>query len=165
MKNLLVVKLCGALLILFIAGSLQAQETGIKTLPPITVTSSAGVSQKVSEAFQSSFKNAVNPTWYRLNKQYLVEFITGDINNRALFQKNGNMIYHIRYGHENNLPKEVRRLVKSNYVDFNIVQAINVLEDNRDIWVVSMEGENKLIMARVEDGTLEEVSNLNKSSK
>ena len=67
------------------------------------------------------------------------------------------------YGHENNLPKEVRRLVKSNYVDFNIAQVINVQENNRDIWVVSLEDDKKLIMARVEDGALEEVSNMDKS--
>ena len=163
MKNLFVVRLCGGLFILLLAGSLQAQETGVKTLPAVTVTSTANVNQKVSQAFHSNFKDAVNATWYRLDKDYLVEFITGDMNHRALYQRNGAIIYHISYGHENDLPKEVRRLVKSNYVDFNIVQAINVQEDNRDIWVVSLEDDKKLIMARVEDGALEEVSNMDKA--
>jgi len=163
MKRFTFLRLCGGLFLLLIAGSLQAQQNGIKTLPNVTVTSTASVNQKVSDAFNASFKDAVSPTWYRLNKDYLVEFITGDMNNRALFKKNGSLVYQISYGHENNLPKEVRYLVKSNYVDFNIVQAINVLEDNRNIWVINLEDDKKFIITRVEEGALEEVSNFNKS--
>ena len=43
------------------------------------------------------------------------------------------------------------------------MQAINVKEDNRDIWVVNLEDDKKLIIARVEDDGLEEVGNYNKS--
>lgn len=163
MKRLSFLRLCGGLFLLLIAGSVQAQQNGIKTLPNVTVTSTASVNQKVSDAFNASFKDAVSATWYRLNKDYLVEFITGDMNNRALFKKNGSLIYQISYGHENNLPKDIRRMIKSNYVDYNIVQAINVKEDNRNIWVVNLEDDKKLIIARVEDDALEEVGNYNKS--
>ncbi len=163
MKRLSFFGLCGGLFLLLFAGNVQAQQNGIKTLPDVTVTSSANVSQKVSNAFQTYFKDAVSPTWYRLNKDYLVEFITGDMNNRALFKKNGALIYQIGYGHETNLPKDIRRLIKSNYVDYDIKQAINVKEDNRDIWVVNLEDDKKLIIARVEDDALEEVGNYNKS--
>jgi len=163
MKNLSVSQLCGGLLLLLFTSSLQAQQNGITILPTVTVTSIASVNKKVSDAFQSSFKNAVNAIWYRLNKDYLVEFITGDMNNRALYKRNGALVYQISYGHENNLPKEVRRLVKSNYIDFNIMQAIHVQENNRDIWVVNLEDDKKLIIARVEDDALEEVYNLDKS--
>ena len=163
MKHVSISRLCGGLLLLFIAGNLQAQQTGIKTLPNVTVTSTASVSKKVSDAFQTTFKNAVSPAWYRLDKDYMVKFITGDMNNTALFRRNGALVYQISYGHESNMPKEVRRLVKSNYVDFNIVQAINVQEANRNIWVINLEDNSKLVMARVEDDALEEVSNFNKT--
>jgi len=162
MKNLSVLRLFIGLFILLFATSVHAQDKGIKSLPPVTVTTPASVNSRVLEAFQSSFKDAVSPTWYRLNKNYLVEFIIGDMKNRALYKKNGSIVYQISYGHENNLPKEVRRLVKSNYVDFNIVQAINVQEDDRNIWVVNLEDSNKFVMVRVEDDALEEVSNINK---
>ena len=163
MKNLVVVRLFAGLFILLFATGAYAQDKGIKALPPVTVTTSANVSKKVLASFQSSFKDAVSPIWYRLNKDYLVEFIVGDMKNRALYQKNGAIVYQISYGHENNLPKEVRRLVKSNYIDFNIVQAINVQEDERNIWVVNLEDNDKFIIVRVEDEALEEVSNLDRS--
>jgi len=163
MKHLSFLRLGIGLFLLLFAVNLQAQDNSIKTLPTVTVTSTATVNKKVSDAFNDSFKDAVSATWYRLDKDYLVKFITGDMNNTALYKRNGALIYEISYGHENNLPKEIRRLVKSNYVDFNIVQAINVKEYNRDIWVINLEDDKKLIMARVEEGALEEVSNLDKS--
>jgi len=163
MKHVSFLRLCGGLFLLLFAGTLQAQDNGIKTLPTVTVTSTASVSKKVSDAFNDDFKDAVSPAWYRLDKDYLVRFITGDMNNTALYKKNGALIYQISYGHEKDLPKEVRRIVKSNYIDFNIVQAINVKEDNRDIWVVNLEDDRKLIITRIEEGELEEVSNLDKS--
>jgi hypothetical protein len=162
MKHLSLLRLCGGLFLLLFAGSLQAQDS-VKTLPPVTVTSSTNVTKKVSDAFLDDFKDAVNPTWYRLDKDYLVKFITADMNNTALYKKNGNLIYHISYGYEHNLPQDIRHLVKVNYIDFKIVQAINVKENRRDIWVINLEDDKKFIMARVEDGELEEVSNHDKS--
>jgi len=163
MKRLSFLRLCIGVFILLFASSLKAQENGIKTLPTVTVTSTASVNKKVSDAFQTSFKDAVNPTWYRLDKDYMVKFITGDMNNTALYRKNGALIYQISYGHESNLPKEVRRLIKSNYVDFDIMQAINVKENNRDIWVVNLEDDKNFVIARVEESALEEVANYDKS--
>src|SRR5437899_6911237 len=106
MKHLSFLRLYVGLFLMLFATNLQAQQNGIKTLPNVTVTSTATVNQKVSEAFQASFKGAVSPTWYRINKDYIVKFITGDMNNTALFKRNGALVYQISYGHENNLPKE-----------------------------------------------------------
>ncbi len=80
-----------------------------------------------------------------------------------MFRRNGIIVYHIKYGSEKNLPKEVRRLVKSNYVDFNITKAINVEEDSRNIWVVNMEDDKNYITVRVENGQLEQVSYIKKA--
>lgn len=151
------------LLTLCIVNTIQAQENGMKKLPDITVTTTTNVSKKVSDIFKATFKDAENPVWTRVNRDYLVEFITRDINNRVLFHRNGTIIYHIKYGSEKNLPREVRRLVKSNYVDENITRAMNVQEGGRDIWVVNMEDNKKYIIVRVEGGELEEVSNVNRS--
>src|SRR3954451_9637882 len=107
MKHLSLLRFCGALSLLLFAGSLHAQDS-VKTLPTVTVTSSTNVTKKVSDAFHDDFKDAVNPTWYRLDKDYLVKFIMGDMNNSALYKKNGALVYQISYGKETNLPKDVR---------------------------------------------------------
>jgi len=163
MKANIIYRLSCFLLTLFIVNVVPAQETGMKKLPDVTVTSTTNVSKKVSDIFKATFPDAQNAKWSKLNKDFLVEFITADLNNRVLFHKNGAIVYHIRYGGEKNLPTEVRKLVKSNYFDYNIIKAINVQEDNRDIWIVNLEDNKKLLIVRVEGGELEEVSNLNKS--
>lgn len=145
---------------LAITAKVSAQE---QVLPPVTVTTTSNVNKAVSKSFQSAFKDATNTQWYKVNRNYLATFITNDQKNRALFQKNGYLIYHITYGKENNMPDDVRKLVKSNYVDYNITSAINVQESGRNIWVVNLETDKKLILARVEDGALEEVGNYDKS--
>ncbi len=156
-------KWISGLIALLITSNLFAQNTDVKTLPDVTITSGTNVSKKVSDVFATSFKDATNTRWYKANKSYLVRFITADMNNQALYSKRGYLIYHIAYGHENNLPKDIRKTIKSNYVDYNITHAINVKQDRRNIWVVNLEDDKSLIIARVEDGELEEVSNLSKA--
>lgn len=165
MKTQTIFRLGSFLITLFFVSGLQAQKNNMKKLPDVTVTSTTNVSQKVEDIFKKSFPDAQDAKWSKLNKDYLVEFITADIDNRMLFHRNGAIVYHIRYGGEKNLPTAVRRLVKSNYdyVDLNIIKAINVQEDRRDIWVVNLEDSKKFVVVRVEEGELEEVSSLNKS--
>src|SRR5215210_4556919 len=136
MKKQFIAKLCGVLLGLLMVSSSFAQED-TTTLPTVVVTATTNVNKKVADLFKSEFKDAVDPTWTKLNQNYLVRFITGDMNNSVLYRKNGALVYHIGYGHENNLPKEVRDVVKSNYVDYLITHTINVKQDNRNIWIVN----------------------------
>lgn len=165
MKFTFIATLGGCMLTLFTVNNSVAQKKGMTTLPDVTVTATTNVSKKVAEVFNATFKDAQDVQWSKLNKDFLAQFITADLNNRVLFHKNGEIVYHLKYGHENNLPQEVRKLVKSqyDYVDFNITSAINVLEDKRNIWVVNLEDNKKYVIVRVEDGEIEEVSNLNKS--
>ena len=150
------------LLILFIPG-VSAQDTSFKALPSITVTPKTNVPTAVNSSFNASFQNAQNPEWYKLNKRYLVTFLTDDQKNRALYAKSGELIYHIHYGVEQNLPDDIRKMVKSNYVDYNIIMAISVNQDKRNIWVVNLEGKNDYIIVREEDDQLEQVEKMKKT--
>ncbi len=154
MKFQFISALSGFMLALFSVNSIQAQEGGMKKLPDVTVTTTTNVSKKVNDIFKATFPDATNEKWSKLNKDYLVEFITADLNNRVLFHKKGSIIYHIKYGTEKHLPSQVRKLVKSNYdyVDYHITKAINVQEDRRDIWVVNLEDDKKFVIVRVEEG-------------
>ena len=142
----------------------DAQDDTMRTLPPVVISTTTNVTKAVDDAFHRQFKDAEDPKWHKVNKDYLVSFITADMKNNALFKKSGKLVYHIRYGHENNLPDEIRKQVRDAYADYNITNAVNVRENNRDIWVVNLEGLKKLVIVRVEEGELEEVRNFTKSS-
>jgi len=115
---------------------------------------------KIDKALNGYFKNASNIRWYEIKNNYVVKFKLNGHENRALFTKNGNLVYHITYGTEGLLPADVRSLVKSEYYDQKITKVLKVNQDQRTIWVVHMEDEKEFILARVEDGQLEETKRM-----
>jgi hypothetical protein len=117
---------------------------------------------KIERALVGYFKNATNIRWYEIKNNYLVKFKLDGHENRALFTRNGQIIYHIIYGTEKLLPADVRKLVKSEYYDQKITRVLKVNQDKKTIWVVHMEDEKEFILARVEDGELEETKRMEK---
>ena len=143
-----------------------SQEGTIKELPAITITassSSAVISAKINKAFNQFFAGATSLRWYEIDKKFLVKFIMNDQENRALFTKNGQLVYHITYGTEGFLPKDVRHLVTAKYYDQKITRVLKVEQNERKIWVISLEDAKDIIMARVEDMELEETQRMTKT--
>jgi hypothetical protein len=66
-------------------------------------------------------------------------------------------VYDISYGYEQNLPDEMKELVKRNYDDYNIIRTINIKTGGRNIWVVKLEGLKKYITVRIEEKEIDEV--------
>jgi hypothetical protein len=165
MKKHFVSTLFVGVILIFAGGSTYAQDTiPIKTLPTVTVTAThKNIPEKVWKNFREYFGNAENPTWYMTNKNFLIKFMTDDNINRALFTKRGDLIYHISYGYEKNLPEDIRRQVKSTYYDYDITRAIKVTEADRVIWVVNLEDAKNLILVRLEEGEMEEVQKVKRS--
>jgi len=73
------------------------------------------------------------------------------------------MVYHISYGYEKNLEGDVKDMVQSAYPQYKIIRAIRVRMENRDVWVLNLEGAKRLILVRIEEGQLEEVKNFAKT--
>jgi hypothetical protein len=164
MKKQLISSICGGLISLLSFNSSFAQGETFKELSPITVTATASnISAKVTRAFGQFFKDATHLRWYEIDKKFLVKFIQNDQENRALFTGKGQLVYHISYGIEKNLPAEVRHLVKSNYYDQSITRVLKVNQDQRNIWVISLEDAKEHIMIRVENMEMEETQRMQKS--
>ena len=143
--------------------SLQAQDS-VKTLPPITITATQKhIPEKVWDSFHGYFANAQDPKAYEINKDYLIRFMTDENVNHALFTKGGEFVYHISFGLEKNMPEEVRDAVKSVYYNYDITRAIRVTDGRRLVWVVNLENAKHLVLARMENGEVEEVQRLKKS--
>jgi hypothetical protein len=143
-----------------------AQADKFKELPLITITASTStvkVNAKIDRAFSQFFQNATNLRWYEVEKKMLAKFIMNERENRALFTKNGELVYQLAYGTEAFLPQEVRHLVKSKYYDQTITRVLKVNQDKRTIWVIRLEDAKDHIMARVEDMELEETQRLHKA--
>jgi len=165
MKKQFIIKYCMGLLLNFVVVGLYAQDTmPIKTLPIVTVSATRKViPEKVWKNFRNYFARAENPRWFMANKSYLVRFMTDENLNHALFTKRGNLVYHISYGYENNLPDDIRNLVRRYYPDCTITKAIKVEDADRLVWLINLvDGKNYLVV-RVEAGEMEEVEKLDKA--
>lgn len=158
MKTLIILILFGCL---FTVNNASAQQEKDKMLPVVTITATGtSVSEKVRKAFKTSFQSAEKTRWYQENQNYLVKFIQDDQEHNALYRKNGQLIYHVKYGNGENLPYAVKNQVKSKYNGYQIARVFNVIQDSRNVWIVNLENDDYMIMSRIEGGVLDEVSRL-----
>ena len=159
-KNMLVVALA---LLTGHAGLFAQDRDKVITLPEIKVTSISLAAPKVSDAFRKAFPDAENLSWYKYDREYLAKFLAKDMEHNALFRQNGYMKYDISYGYEKNVPEETKKLVTDSYDNYNIIRAINIKAEGRDIWIVKMEGMKKYITIRVENNEMDEVESFYKT--
>jgi hypothetical protein len=148
---------------LVIAFGVQTAFCQEQPMPALTVTAKSNITKAVRESFHETFPDAEHTQWSKVNKNFLVQFISADQKHRALFTKGGYLIYHLSFGTESNLPEDITRKVQSTYPPYSITRVVHVREGDRDIWVVNMETDRKLILARVEEGEVQEVGNYDKT--
>jgi hypothetical protein len=130
-------------------------ESGVeKTMKVVSVDANL----KLQKSFNRQFKDAGQVTWYSLGKKYLAQFNYHDRKTTALFTKNGYNIYSFAQSGEKDLPKNYRRMIKSMYVDFDILNAIeiNTAELKHPVWLVNIQSEDNIVIARITDGGLDE---------
>lgn len=117
------------------------------------------VKAKVMRSFISLFADAANVKWTTGNGQYFVSFTQNDKLCNAAFTSDGALVRSLQYGTEKDLPREVRKLLKSNYLDYKIDAVTDLTTNDLKAWVVNLTDANSLIVASVCDGNLEELHN------
>ena len=144
MKTLILSLFCGCMLF---ANQLFAQKEKSELLPVVTITAGNDISDNVRNAFLSKFRGAENTRWFLVNQNYLVKFILEDQEHHATFRTNGDLLYHISYGVEKNLPEDVKMKFKSKYDKYSIGRVFNVEREGRNIWIANLENKKNIIIA------------------
>ncbi|BAU54837.1 hypothetical protein [Mucilaginibacter gotjawali] len=166
MKTRFIFRIATVLLVLFSFQHSYAQIIKIDTLREVTIRSTTPVAPKVQDAFSRTFKDAVGPRWYKLDKNYLVNFITKDQKNKALYDKKGSLVYHISYLNDpEKLPKNIKYLVSKKFHDYKLLNAIHIAQNARSIWVVNLKDGKELVLARVEEEQVEEIERVTESAE
>ncbi|NEU07667.1 hypothetical protein GZH53_05005 [Flavihumibacter sp. R14] len=150
-KLIIMMALCGLFTLLVVDKSIAQIK-----LPEVTITSPDQLPVKVSNAFQSTFPDAKEPRWYHPNKNYVVTFLMNDIKHNALFSKNGYLIYQISYGNESTLPEDMKPQVEERFAGYDIIAAINVKQNGRNIWFITGEGKKDFLNVNFEGGVMSE---------
>ncbi|WP_426668941.1 hypothetical protein ACPPVU_22285 [Mucilaginibacter sp. McL0603] len=160
MRAQIIFRIAAVLLITWSANNLFGQTMKTDTMPTLVISSKSAISPKVTEAFDAKFKNDVNTTWYNANKNYMVKFMTQDQKNAALYNKNGYLVYHIKYGNASSLPNDLSNMIYKKYKDCKITTVIHIEQESRSIWAVDLEYGQYLILARIENDQVQEIQRL-----
>lgn len=123
------------------------------------------VSTKAIRSLSSTYKNAGAANWSAVKGAYLAEFDLSGRRSRALFSRNGYMIYGITYGGEQDLPKEERYVLKSNYVDYDITSVAEVQANGKRYWICTLQDANNIVVTRSAEGALEELQHMVKKQE
>ena len=113
------------------------------------------INKKVEKSFTGYFTGISGQNWSMAGNNFHNSFYTNGNRASALFDKHGHLIYAITYVREKDMPSDVRKIVKSKYYDYMITLAIEVKQNDRDIWIVNMKDDSTYITVREEDGEME----------
>jgi hypothetical protein len=112
---------------------------------------------KAVRDFLKRDKTAANAEWMTVETGFVVKFT--DKNNshcRSVYNSRGQFVYTVKQYHENNLPRDVRGMIKSQYYDYTITLVEEITERLKPlVYVVHLEDANTLKNIRVSEREME----------
>lgn len=135
------------------------QSKAITTIynKPASSTATVYVKAKVMRSFLDSFRDAYEVQWSGSNSRYFASFKQEGRWCKALFDGKGGLVFSIRYSTEKDLPHDVRKQLKSTYIDYAIGAVTEINTDNLNAWVVNLSDGDNLIVVSVADGAMYEL--------
>lgn len=140
-----------------------------------TPIDAATIGKKVQKTFAKKFGSSNSVNWSQLGKKdYLAQFELEGKKTHALFTNNGFMVYAVTYGTAADAPKDVRNILRSVYPQMEMGATFQVRYKgpsytnswtDQTAWVVNLEDENNIVVARVVDGIIDELGCLKKVSE
>ena len=109
-------------------------------------------------------KKAESIKWEQLDDNFLATFVLDNVTTKALYDKQGKLIYKINYISQKQLPANIKNTVANIYSNYTITSVAKILQDNRQIWIVKLANETNYVAAMVEDGDITEIENFRKAN-
>ncbi|WP_316842188.1 hypothetical protein [Pedobacter gandavensis] len=162
MKKLIIPLAISSLLLLTSLQKLNAQ-VNLETVTIRGDATKAIITEKVSNSFSSLFKDAKEPQWLVVNKRYVVNFILDDQRNKAVFTKNGELVYHLSYGTEKNVPDQILKKIQSEYEGYTLGSAIKVTTKEKMLWMLNLENSKQILIIRATEEEMGVIDRIKKS--
>jgi hypothetical protein len=101
-------------------------------------------------------KSVEDAVWSTTGNGFVVKYSGKDRHCRTVYNKMGDFLYTIRQYDEKQMPRDVRRLVKSRYFDHTITLVEEIERPSRPLsYYIHLEDATTLINVQVTDGDLE----------
>lgn len=97
------------------------------------------VTEKVLQAFQTSFKDAKQVVWEEYTDMYEVRFMHNNIKSRIIYDTEGNIIKTVRYYSEGQLPMLVKAKIKEKYADKKVFGVTEVASAENVVYHIVLE--------------------------
>jgi len=128
-----------------------------------TEANTASINGRALKDFTKSFKGANNVIWLPMKDGFIARFVESGVETKAYYDHKGRWTATIRTYKENKLPKDVRRIVKSNYFDYTINQVNEVKVGEITAYLVRIEDDETFKTIRVIDGEMDVYENYKKA--
>jgi hypothetical protein len=100
------------------------------------------VNEKILKAFKETFIYAEDVVWQENGNVYQVNFWQGEVNVRAHYDIQGNLLGTIRYYFEKQLPPTILSKIKKKYTGKSIFGVTEVSSDDEINYFVTLQDEN-----------------------
>jgi hypothetical protein len=119
------------------------------------------VNTKALKDFNKSFKNISGEQWYKVTDGFIASFKENEVETKVAYDQKGKWHCTVRIFGENQLPSDVRDLVKSKYYDYKILVVYEIRHDNT-VYILKIEDATTLKTLRIADGEIEIISDNSK---
>lgn len=162
MKKLIISLAIGTLLLLVSFQNAKAQVV-LETVTIKPNATKAVISEKVSNSFSHLFKDAKDAQWFEVNKRFVVNFILNDQKNKAVFTKDGELIYQLSFSSEKNIPEEILKKVQDQYQGYTLSTAVKINTGSNIIWVMNIENHKQILVIRATDEEIGMIDRIRKT--
>lgn len=120
------------------------------------------ISSKAIKEFRKKYKSISFETWDRIQDGFMAKFANNEVQYKVYYDFKGNWTGTVRTFSEEQLPKDVRRQVKSVYYDhkINFVQEITL--NDHFAYLIYMEDAANWLTIRIVDGEMDVYQELKK---
>jgi len=141
---------------MLILGGLATQAQG-SDKAYLLHTSAIGADRAAVRATRDFWQRAgeqKDEQWYKSSQGYVAEYEAGRVKGRFVYNQKGDWVYSILTYGQKGLPEEVRKLVRSEYYDYEITWVKEVNEEDAVVYVVHLEDEASWKEVAVQDGEI-----------
>ena len=122
------------------------------------------VNPPVIRSFLKTYKDVSDEKWIEVKEGFVAMFNYNDMDYQVAYTKKGNWLRTIRSYNEDNMPTDVRHIVKSTYYDYEITRVHEIeIPLNPITYVVQLLGKKELINLKIDDGEIEVLQKFNRS--
>jgi hypothetical protein len=99
------------------------------------------ISEKVLKAFRETFVNAESVVWKEMNNSVQANFKLSEIQVRASYDNDGNLLETIRYYGEQNLPPNILAKLKKRYAGKEVFGITEITSENEVSYHITLKDE------------------------